>query len=393
MKFHVLFCFVLLSFSIQSQESIENQLLERLEEIGATGNDVSNYFTKEELVVLKNHFKSDNTLNPTLKSGNLEGVNFYGYETTSDMFGFVEIDDPGELSFLSTGGMSTATESGGAINPDNQNQAYVVDSDGNFFEVEISSGEYTFLGTLLVQGISALEFNTVDNTLYALTGNKTGAELYIIDPVKLSTTFVGLLNSVPAGIPVGLAIDGQGNAFMYDILDDNLYSINLSSGNSTVIGSLGFDANFGQGMAWDPNTDEIYLMAFNADAFDAEVRIFDRANFTTTLIGGILPGETTQLSWGTIPLQIPNAVEENIFVASTDIFPNPTSGILNISNSNNRQIQQVDILDTNGRLVRTYARDGATAAQIQVELPEVKGVYFVRIYFENASILKRALRL
>jgi hypothetical protein len=86
----------------------------------------------------------------------------------------------------------------------------------------------------------------------------------------------------------------------HDIVSDILLSIDKSTGAGTVIGSLGFDANFGQGMGWDPATDQLYVAAFNNGTFQAELRIADRTTGNTTLVGVLgssSPGGLTQLPW------------------------------------------------------------------------------------------------
>jgi hypothetical protein len=51
------------------------------------------------------------------------------------------------------------------------------------------------------------------------------------------------------------------------------------------LGSLGYDANYAQGMGWDPVNDIVYLAAFNNATMSGELRILDRVTGNTTLIG------------------------------------------------------------------------------------------------------------
>jgi hypothetical protein len=107
------------------------------------------------------------------------------------------------------------------------------------------------------------------------------------------------------GLGISLAIDGSGNIYALDLVDDNLYSINKTTGSGTAIGAIGFDANYGQGMCWDPNTDTIYMATINqmsATAIEEEWRSVDTTTGTTTLIGNLGPsGVVTQLGWVSIP--------------------------------------------------------------------------------------------
>src|SRR5690606_17031726 len=74
-------------------------------------------------------------------------------------------------------------------------------------------------------------------------------------------------------------------------------SINLATGAATLIGSIGFDANFGQGMDWDPSTGTMYMSAFNTGVFDTEIRSVNLATGSTTLIGQLEPSVLSQVGW------------------------------------------------------------------------------------------------
>jgi uncharacterized repeat protein (TIGR01451 family) len=107
---------------------------------------------------------------------------------------------------------------------------------------------------------------------------------------------------------IGIAIDGAGDLWGYDICTDDFWSIDKNTGAGTLVGSIGFDANFGQGMGWDQATDTLYMAAFNNGTFQPELRVVDRATGNTTMVGGAIgstdPGGLCQLPWLGIPMQI-----------------------------------------------------------------------------------------
>jgi hypothetical protein len=111
--------------------------------------------------------------------------------------------------------------------------------------------------------------------------------LYIIDPTTGASTVVG-----PTGIPalIDIAIDGDGQMYGYDIVADNAYKIDKTNGTSTMIGSIGFNSSYAQGMGWDPASDAIYMAAYNAGTSAGELRLFDKLTGNTAVIGS-LPGE------------------------------------------------------------------------------------------------------
>ncbi len=83
----------------------------------------------------------------------------------------------------------------------------------------------------------------------------------------------------------------------FDLVNDSLMSIDKATGAGTIIGSLGFDANFGQGMDWDSATGQLYLAAFNNGTGQAELRIADTTTGNTALVGALGTPGISQLGW------------------------------------------------------------------------------------------------
>lgn len=288
---------MLLAFGgLSAQNASLGDLLERLETKSISSDAVSNHFNPTELTILKKHFRSLQG-EKSIQGG---GVLAYGWESGVFGYGSFDLDIPETFDPISAGSGTFDFESAGAVNPANIAQAFAMDNAGVLYEVAIETGIYTVLSTSFPLDATGMEYNPVDNVLYMTTTT----DLYTIDTDALTSTLVGPLNTGGA-VAIALAIDGAGNAYTYDIVDDNLYSIDLSTGNATLIGFIGFDAGFGQGMAWDPSEDRILMAAFNVTAFDGELRSVDVATGATTLIGAIIPGETTQLSWLTVAFAIP----------------------------------------------------------------------------------------
>ncbi len=210
--------------------------------------------------------------------------------------------DPAAPEVLTPLGVSPAPtfEGGGAIDPNDPATAYSMDVGGEFYSIDVATGVYTTLGTVNQPGsetVSGLEFDPVSGTLYMLTTDITTSTLSTIDIGALTSTPIAA-TGMAGGI--ALAIDGAGNGWSYDILDDNFYSVDLTTGAAAIVGPLGFDANFGQGMTYDPGSDQIYMSAFNNGAFQPEWRIVDSSNGSSTLVGVLgatTPGGLNQLGW------------------------------------------------------------------------------------------------
>ena len=179
---------------------------------------------------------------------------------------------------------------------------YMVDTLNTMWEVDPATGAIldTFTATAPPGGetYSGMALDPTSGTVYAGSTNITNSTLFTMDVTTGTATVVGSITNCPGLI--ALAIDGNGDLWGYDIVTDVFLSINKTTGAGTVIGPIGFDANFGQGMGYDPVSDTVYMAAFNGGAFQAELRSVDTATGNTTLVGVLGstdPGGLNQLSW------------------------------------------------------------------------------------------------
>ncbi len=260
-----------------------------------------------------------------VNNSNLELIGFPVTDpSTVEVFGDSPITDPALF------------ENAGAIDPANPTTGYVLDNGGNFYSFDVASGFYTSLGSIPGDWVG-MEFDQSTGILYAIAG----ADLYTIDPVAVTATLVGATGINPGDLPIALAIDASGVGYTYEIVTDNLYSIDLATATATLIGNIGFDANFGQGMCYDPTTDMVYMAAFNFATFAAEWRSVDVSTGTTSLIGPIVStAATTQVAWVSIGETLPppacpeptNLTVTNIGATSADLSwdaePNASSGYI-----------------------------------------------------------------
>tara|TARA_R110000850_G_scaffold277086_1_gene422459 strand:- start:207688 stop:210510 length:2823 start_codon:yes stop_codon:yes gene_type:complete len=225
--------------------------------------------------------------------GGNEEPTAFGINNAAPSYGSLDPTSPAVFTNISAGSGTPDFEGSGAIDPNDNDTGYVIDNFGEMWSVDVLTGVYTSLGNIGVNDMTGLEFNPVDGILYGITTT----DFYSIDIGAVSATLIGSLGVAPGTFPIALAIDGDGNAYTYEIVDDIFYSIDTSTGAVTAIGPIGFDANFGQGMAWDAETDQVYMAAFNNVLFDTEWRIVDTSTGSTTLVGTVIPGTLTQMGW------------------------------------------------------------------------------------------------
>ncbi len=221
----------------------------------------------------------------------------YGYEAFAlNMYGNFDTANPGVFNSVSTGGPTTGFEPAGDIDPTNNSTAYVNDADAvgglGYYSVDIATGVYTLIGPSS-QSYNGFSFNPVDGLLYAVDG----LNLYSVDKATGVGTLIGPFGIGAGELIIDIAIDGNGDAYVHDVVTDSIYTVDLTTGTATLLGATGFDANFAQGMTWDPNTDTVYLAAFNNTAFLGQLRSVNTATGATTVVGVFNGGATAEVTW------------------------------------------------------------------------------------------------
>ncbi len=143
---------------------------------------------------------------------------------------------------------------------------------------------------------------TADGILYASSTDGATSYLYTINTTTGAATMVGQITNAPAIIDI--AINANGIMYGLDVGIDALVRINKSTGAGTVIGPIGFDANYPQGMDFEEESGVLYLAAYNDDSNQGELRIANTSTGNTTLVGAFPEGaETDALAFTPQPVQ------------------------------------------------------------------------------------------
>ena len=225
--------------------------------------------------------------NVSPKPGALTGSMAYAFDIYpgNNFFSF-NPDDPSSQNIISPITILPLCGTFDAINID---FIYVIDYNTNMLEkVDVATGAVTDIGTATPyygdQRWSGITVDKNTNIMYGISTNVTESYLYTIDMGMGAATVIG-----PTGIAgaIDVVIDGTGQMYSFDIITDQSFIIDKETGMSTLLGSIGYDANFAQGMGWDPLQDVVYLAAYNNTTLSGELRILDRVTGNTTLVGSM----------------------------------------------------------------------------------------------------------
>lgn len=382
--------FTVMGFSQEAETLDIDILLERYDNIPSNIGTLSHYFTSNEMTLLRNHFS--NQTNDVSENRMPGDTVFYGYNFEQETFTSFIINDPVSLNDIGPNSPTSDFEAGGVIDPQDPNTAYVLTQNvGNFYKLDISSGEYTLLGVIPPPFPDArwtgLAFHPFTNELYAssvaedLKFLSTG---HILDVENVEDTGNGFIIYSP-GI-IAIEFDNNANLWGYDIVTDSFYFINLNTGETILVGSIGFDANFGQDLTWDPETETMYMTAYNRGSSKAEFRSVNLETGQSTFISNIGLGWDSQMVWSSVKNGV-LSIDENSVSKTIEVFPNPSNGMVTLRSSD--PISDIEIINTLGQII--VEKSIVASVEHTFDISELSsGVYFMRVYndFKQLNVVR-----
>ena len=182
---------------------------------------------------------------------------------------------------------------------------------------------------------------------------------------------VGTENGLVVGIALGRDMDN--NLYSYDIDTNLVYRIDRLTGAPTLLGPIGFNAEFGQGMSYDSSTNTLLASAFNSDTFKPELRSISTTTGASTLLGVIVPALTLQFAW--MSKYDPSLGVTDFSTERFTLYPNPTTDVLTISALTT--IETITIYNTLGQLILQQEETGNS---VSVDVSELaSGLYIVQV--------------
>ena len=204
--------------------------------------------------------------------------------------------------------------------PANQTDyAYAIrDGSDHLYKVTRATGAFTDLGSMgngTTDQMLDLAIDGNTGVIYGVSSVSLSADkLWKINPAVPSATLIGpTVNS--AGM-IGLAGDKLGNLWGYDLVNDRFYSVSKTTGLATVVGSIGFDANYGQCMFFDEATSTIMMAAYNNTAGAAQIRAVDVTTGASVMLSSTpdqIGGATLPVTAGIVGGNTPGLVGYNIY--------------------------------------------------------------------------------
>ena len=350
----LLFSAILISFFCDTYAQTERSLDELLVILSHNHRGkVTDVFSLEELQVLKEHFNTS-----IFNEENFKALENIKLSTTQSVTTVQAADiNPNNLSTIDilSNSPNTDFEGAGVVIRGSTNQstdAYIIlDTSNRLQHRDPLTGTYTDYG--VVTGIPAgvsitgLTRGASDHLLLGIATNGTpgGSALYSININTLTATFIKGNDLV---LPIALAEDGNGELVTIDIDNDMAYRVNPITGFVSPMGSIGYDANFGQGMTYSPVEGKIYNTAYNSTIGDSVLYEMNANTGNLTAVGIIQPGLTQQFGWSGYYDQDLLSITDTT-IEGLIFYPNPTKDFVVLEG--NHQLQQIEIYSMLGNKV------------------------------------------
>ncbi|MDO9577986.1 MAG: carboxypeptidase regulatory-like domain-containing protein [Candidatus Cloacimonadales bacterium] len=155
---------------------------------------------------------------------------------------------------------------------------------GGLYSIDITTGAMTYIATTI--SLSGIEYDDASGIMYGTDG----ASLYTVNWTTGATTLIG--SHGIGDTMIGIAGDGEGNMYGVSVsfsAISPLYLINLSTGNAASLGSTGGQLLYAQDIAFDKDAGTLYSAAYFGNGTAPGLYTINTTTCAMTLIGNF-PG-------------------------------------------------------------------------------------------------------
>ena len=240
----------------------------------------------------KNAVLAVNSISLSAKMNGRIDVDCFGVNIVSDPCSFISLntanpDSPNIIGNLSLG--SSDFVIGADYIPGDFETILALTYNQQLIKISIASGDALVLGTLPLNSGRVWTGLTVgsDGVVYASAAEAGVSYLYSVDLNIISSSLIGTISD--SALIIDIAINKSGDMYGIDIGNDNLLAIDNSSGAGTIVGSIGFDAQYAQGIDFDDVNNVLYYAAFD-ETLGGHLRVIDVNTGNSENIGQISGG-------------------------------------------------------------------------------------------------------
>ena len=167
---------------------------------------------------------------------------------------------------------------------------YAISYDNNgLYAIDTATAAATFIGTTTPpSGATFSGLAGGPGVMYGMaTACNASSTLMTVDIATGTTTTIGTLPNATCIIDIAY-VPADGMIYGVDLVTNSLYRIDPATGADTLVGAVGADANYAQGMDYDEVNNVLYWAAYTTGP---ELRIIDINTGASALIGAFTQGE------------------------------------------------------------------------------------------------------
>lgn len=246
----------------------------------------------EPLTALAPEIKQKNLFSTEVKANNFNNIGSYMWLAgTTTIYGYT-MEGPcyfnigGDVTMLSNQTLPNFA-SGGTWTCD---ERWLVCNygTGTLYEIDTETGDITEIGGGGVN-LNALAYDKITNLIYGAGDTN----LYLVDPFNGTQTYIAPFSGNGGNYIIGMAFDSDGVLYGWDVKSSGssyLYTINTTTAQCTIVGSMGITLCFAQDGDFDRNNGDIlYLTAFTISPnYGTYLYKCDKETGTCTLLGNLL---------------------------------------------------------------------------------------------------------
>jgi len=218
---------------------------------------------------------------------------------------------------------------------------------------------------------TGMAWDHTTNTMYGVSSSLSASSIFTINMTTGVCTPVGSPSTTITGA-IGLYCAPNGTLFSNCIVTDNLYKWNKTTGAATLVGPLGYNANYGQDGGFDLSDGKLYLASAGPGNI---LRICDTTTGSATTVVGTYTGQPACL-----------AVCGNMSTPVTRVWTEQTSPVTTALYSVSAVSNDVAwACGAGGKVIRTTNK-GITWTNVSGTLPTAYSFYAIFAWDANIAL-------
>ncbi len=254
----------------------------------------------------------------------------------------------------------------------------------SLLSIDPETGEISIVSSSL-ENTSLLSYNPQAKIMYGVSLHDTSQNLYKVDMATGTETLITKLNI--NGTIICFEVMNNGRIIGADSANDYIVEIDPTTGNTTRLFRVPFNATFGQDMAVDRETNTLYWAAYNYDNSRSELHIVDLNTLSLNFVGAF-PSQSSGFAIQSDYTPTTPANVENLTLTKVENdkkvslqWTNPSLDLQGLAVTDLAKI----LIYRNGKFVHEIANPTAGAQETWVDNNPASGRFYYSVHAENTT--------